>query len=224
MTAAPCVSLIIPCFNAGGHIAEAIASAAGQSRAPDEIIVVDDGSDDDSAQIVERIGSAVRLLRQENRGAAAARNAGIAASRGSILAFLDADDAWPPDSIAVRLAEMERCGADMVGGRVRQCLVEVGPHVPSGGPDLVGRLAGALLIRRDAFERVGWFDERLRTAETIDWVARAHDKGLHEAHCDAVVLFRRVHGKNMMMTQPGTDQDRLGVLRAAIARRRLVVQ
>lgn len=218
------VSVILPCFNAEAFVADAIASVAAQTRPPDEIIVVDDGSTDASLRAIKGAGQRVRILEQANRGVAAARNAGIAASSGDVLAFLDADDAWPPDSLELRLAEMERTGADLVAGRVRQCADGVGLNVPSAGVELVGRLAGAILIRRSAFARVGDFDERLRSAETIDWIARAREVGLREAHCDRLVLFRRVHGTNMMRDHAAGERGQLSVLRAALARRRQLAQ
>ena len=77
-----------------------------------------------------------------------------------------------------------------------------------------------MLVRRDAFNRVGRFDETLWTAETVDWVARAQELGVREVRCDSLVLFRRIHGANMMLTNAARDRDRISVLRSALARRR----
>ena len=88
------ISVIIPTYNYARFLAEAIDSALGQSYAPLEIIVVDDGSTDATSEVLAAYGDRIRVLRQKNQGVAMARNAGIAAARGDYLAFLDSDDAW----------------------------------------------------------------------------------------------------------------------------------
>lgn len=210
----PGVSLIIPCCNQSAFVAAAIQSALAQSVPPDEVILIDDGSTDASAAECARFGDAVRIVRQDNRGAAAARNAGVALSHHPLLAFLDADDLWPADSLAHRLA-LIASGADIAFGAVRQ----FGPG--RRGPPSAGRLAGAMLIRRAAFDRVGPFDDSLRSAEVIDWVARADFLGCVSAGTPATVLHRRIHGANMMLVEEGTAARQLSVLRAQVARKRL---
>jgi glycosyltransferase involved in cell wall biosynthesis len=214
------LSAIIPCYNGEKHIGCAIESALSQSRAPDEVIVVDDGSADRSVARVAEFGTRVRLIRQPNRGAAAARNAGLAVASGSLIAFLDADDAWPVDSLALRLAEMERSGADIVFGRVRQCIGEVGPQAPQSGAELAGRLAGAMLVRRALFDTIGLLDETPGALSEIDWVARAGDAAVREAACEALVLYRRNHPANMMRVRAEPGRAYLDVLRGVVARRR----
>ena len=107
--AAPRVSVIVPVFNRAGSIPRALESVAAQTFQDYEIIVVDDGSTDGSADVVERLGLArVRLIRSpQNRGAAAARNIGISAASGQWIAFLDSDDFWAPDKLAHQLAALE---------------------------------------------------------------------------------------------------------------------
>ena len=134
----------------------------------------------------------------------------------------DADDLWPTDSLAKRARLMMRTRADLVFGKVRQWNEREAPP-PGAGPSLAGRVAGALLVRREAFDLVGPFDDTLATAETIEWVARAQDLGLHEAACNGLVLVRRIHGANTMLVHPGRDSDRLAVLRRVLSRRRAMV-
>ena len=93
------VSAITPAYNAAGHLSRAIASVLAQAFAPLEIIVVDDGSTDDTFDVAASLGPPVRVVRQENAGAAAARNRGVSESRGDFVAFLDSDDEWRPASI-----------------------------------------------------------------------------------------------------------------------------
>ncbi len=215
------ISVVIPCHNNADHVGEAITSALAQSHAPAEVIVVDDGSSDDSRAVITHFGDRVRLLSQPNRGAAAARNAGVGLAAGAVIAFLDGDDAWPVDSLAIRLAVMAANGADLVYGGVRQCLGAVGHDAPTLGSVIAGRLAGAMLVRRTVFGRVGPFDERLATAETIDWVARARALGVREAASPETVLFRRIHGANLMIRTEAPARNCLGVLRTVVRRRNL---
>lgn len=93
------ISVIIPAWNAERHIGRAIGSVLAQSRPAEEIIVVDDGSTDGTAQAVRAFGKAVRLIEQPNAGVSVARNTGIAAATGNWIAFLDADDEWMPDKL-----------------------------------------------------------------------------------------------------------------------------
>ncbi|GAB4137044.1 MAG: hypothetical protein Kow0040_23410 [Thermogutta sp.] len=104
MTDGPTVSVVIPAWNAARYLPETLRSVLSQTRPPEEIIVVDDGSTDDSAVVAERFGPTVRVLRQENRGESVARNRGIEAAHGDWIAFLDADDLWHPDKLAKQLA------------------------------------------------------------------------------------------------------------------------
>lgn len=102
------VTTIIPAYRASGTIGRAIDSLLGQTRPPDEILVVDDGSPDDVAPALAPYGDRVTLLRKPNGGAASARNFGIDHARGDFIAFLDADDHWAPDKLELQLAMFER--------------------------------------------------------------------------------------------------------------------
>ncbi len=111
------VSIIIPCFNAARYVAAAIECSLAQTWPHCEIIVVDDGSTDDSPAIVRRFESrGVRLITQPNRGAAAARNAGLRVARGAFVQFLDADDLLAPDKIALQVAALPDAAGGIVGG------------------------------------------------------------------------------------------------------------
>lgn len=95
----PTITVVIPAYNAAKYLGEALESVLTQTRRPDEIIVIDDGSTDDTTQVIERFGKAVVTIRQQNAGEGAARNAGIRAARGDYIAFLDADDVCAPERL-----------------------------------------------------------------------------------------------------------------------------
>src|SRR6266498_887244 len=111
------ISVLLPCYNAAPYLAEALDSVLVQDVPVREIIVVDDGSSDDSAAVAERFGPPVRCDRQPHQGISATRNRALSLARGEVIAFLDADDLWPPGSLASRLETLVADGSvDCVGG------------------------------------------------------------------------------------------------------------
>jgi glycosyltransferase involved in cell wall biosynthesis len=223
---APLISVIIPCYNAEAYLAEAIESALGQKAGPLEVVVIDDGSTDGSGGVARRFGRAVRYEYQANGGISAARNRGVEVSTGRYLAFLDADDVWPDASLALRL-DMLRAhpGTACVFGAMEEFLSpdlheRSGSHIPLVHTAQVARLAGSMLIEREAFVRVGFFDPQLTVGETLDWIARAEDAGIRVRMADAVVLRRRIHGDNTVTREKARQNDYLRALRTTIARRR----
>jgi glycosyltransferase involved in cell wall biosynthesis len=183
----PLVSVIIPVFNREYSIQRALASVVTQSEHNTEIIVVDDGSTDRTSDVVSATAdSRVILVRaRENRGAAAARNLGVEAASGEYLAFLDSDDAWSPDKLAVQLAYHRE---QKLGPRA-SCTGYLLDHAVSGSrqrrvPDVavVNRHrmvdgcevcpGSTLLVPRSTFLQVGPFDERLRRLEDWEWMIR----------------------------------------------------
>ena len=226
MTAPARISVIVTCYNAVSYLAEALTSVLGQEPSPDEVIVIDDGSTDGSTAIAERFGPPVRCVRQEQGGAATARNHGVSLATGELIAFLDADDIWPHGSLAARLALLDGDGApDMASGLVKQF---ISPELPDEirrtlvCPDETSRarVAGSMLIRRSSFDKVGEFNPAFRIGEAVDWVARADAAGLVNALASEVVLLRRVHTTNTTVRLRSAQSDYLRVLKASIDRRR----
>lgn len=220
------VSVIIPCFNAAPYLAAAIDSVLAQTRVPVQIIVIDDGSDDGSADIAAGYGAALECHRQPNQGIAATRNHGLRRARAALIAFLDADDLWPADSLARRVAALDADrDLDVVYGAVDAF---ASPDLPPDeaaalrlpAPGTAGRLAGACLWRRSAFERVGDFSMRYGVGETLDWFARAGECGLRVGALDGTVLRRRLHGANTVRKTERLQADYLHLLRASLQRRR----
>ena len=209
------VSALIPVFNGEGFLGAAIESAVDQHEPSLEVIVVDDGSTDSSADIALQ-HSGVTVLKQANGGIGAARNAAVANSKGDLLAFLDADDLWPLGRLAaLKRALASQPEVDAVFGQV----VQFGEGREDTAPERA-QLAGTMLIRRRAFDRVGPFSESLKVGEFIDWWARAQEQGLQYTSIPEVVLRRRIHTTNTGIVHADSRVDYTRVLRAALERRR----
>ncbi len=218
-----CVSVIVPAHNAAPYLGEAIGSIRAQAYGNLEIVVVDDGSTDATAEIAATEG--VRLRRQPQRGAGAARNAGLALARGDFIAFLDADDLWTEGRLAAQLrAAASQSDVDLVFGQVEHFISpeidasEAGLYCPPGKQP--AHLVGCLLARASAFQRVGGFREDLRVGEFVDWCARADELGLSTQMLDETVLRRRIHSTNVGVTRRDATTDYAVVLKAALDRRR----
>jgi len=217
------VSVIIPCRDAAAFLVQSLDSVLSQEPEPGEVIVVDDGSQDESAKLARSYGGPVRCVSQAPAGIAAARNHGIRLASGEIIGFLDADDLWPAGSLRHRLEIL--AADDTVGCAFG--LVETFRDLASGqeGPAFLpparpARLAGAMLVRRWVFDSVGGFDSTLRIGETMDWVARLDEQHIVTRATDHVVLRRRVHASNTVRRDTSLQTDYIRAMRAALRRRR----
>jgi len=228
----PLLSVVIPVFDGERFIGAALASVLGQEYEPLEVIVVDDGSHDATDAVV-RAHPEVTFIRQDRGGPAAARNTGVRASRGELIAFLDADDLMPSGRLA-RQVEFFRTHpeVDCVLGR-QQFLIEPGVTVPrwmETTPDWMAELPDgtrreqippmSMSVRRHLFDRVGFFDTRFRLAEDVDWLMRVWETPSVVHITDEVVLIRRVHGGNLTYDTDGLRRAMFAVLRARIDRKR----
>ena len=217
--ATPEVSVVVPCHNNGRFVAAAIESILGQSLPVSQIVFVDDRCSDDSVAEARRVSERIAFVHGRFGSCAAARNAGLAIATGDLIAFLDADDAWPPESLAARVAVLNETDAGICYGRVRQTWLDVGALAKPIGPEMIGRLAGSMLVKREVFDLVGEFDENYRVSEAIEWTARAVDAGIPMASCQDLVLYRRVHERNTMRVTEGVARLPLRALRTIVARR-----
>lgn len=221
----PFVSAVIPAYNRAHLLGEAIASALEQGYAPLEIIVVDDGSTDATGDVA-RSFTGVRVIRQENQGVAAARNAGIAASRGELIAFLDSDDTWTRDKLRVQVGHHEN--HPEVGYSVTHLRNVLAPGVacPKWLPPRflegthVGMATCTLMVRRDVFDRVGVFDPKFRVAEDTDWLCRAKDAGVPMAIIPEALLTRLVHQQNLSGLEAHNPEVWLRIMKASFDRKR----
>jgi len=220
------ISTVIPVYNGEKYLAEAIESVIYQTYRPLEILVVDDGSTDDTASITKRFASKVRYHFQPNRGAGAARNTGIELARGDFLAFLDADDFWVEEKLMVQIAHFaDDPNLDMVFGHIKQFY---SPELKKDDKEKIkipfesmpGCHAGTMLIKRDAFLRVGPFGEDWELAEFIDWYARAKELGLKNLMLPDILMLRRIHKGNQGVYKRQYRTAYTRVVKAALDRRR----
>jgi glycosyltransferase involved in cell wall biosynthesis len=227
------VSVIIPAYNAAAFLAETIQSVLAQTYPHFELIVVNDGSTDDTLRIAESFLSdtRVRCISITNAGVSAARNAGFAQSKGSLVAFLDADDVWLPDNLLCKVnllahhpeavlahapvenieANSQRTGVINAGkdGKVLHDLLSW-KHTVVPGPS-------SILVRRTAIEEVNGFDEALSTAADQDIFFRLAETGAFSM-CNEVLSLYRLHPNNMHRNITRMESDHLQVYRKAAMR------
>lgn len=191
------VSVVIPTYNLAPFLPGAVASVREQGWPDVEIIIVDDGSTDDTPEVLERLARerGVRWFRQENAGASSARNRGILEARKEWVAFLDADDFWLAGKLAVQFEALERNPSARFSFAEQRLRFEDGSEVDQNSritdtPLLPQLLVGNLfatptaIVRRDCFDEVGLFDTSLRTGEDWDmWMRLA-------AHYEAARVAR----------------------------------
>jgi glycosyltransferase involved in cell wall biosynthesis len=217
------ISVIVPTFNGAATLVTAIDSIRAQ-QVPVEIILVDDGSTDDTPRIIETLCVAddVIAIRQDNRGPAAARNSGLLLARAPLVAFLDDDDIWLPNKLQQQLAlSDEHPNAAVILGHTafESYDLTTGSSMKVAEPRLLYHL-GAALCRRDTFDRIGPFDPALQSSEDVDWFLRVRDAGLELVVTRDVVQIHRRNGANMTL---GKDLRELGfieVVKRSLDRRR----
>ncbi len=197
----PLVSVIVPVYNGERFLAQALDSVFAQDYRPLEVIVVDDGSTDRTAQIAQAYD--VRYIHQPNQGHGMAKNVGVRAARGEYLAFIDADDLWEPRKLSLQVALLQRQPElGYVICNMRHFL-ESRQSVPRWleGIDLdeavPAYIPSAMLIRTHALDRVGNFDPSYRRANDVDWHFRARDAGVRMANVDRLLVYKRVHSDNL---------------------------
>jgi glycosyltransferase involved in cell wall biosynthesis len=220
----PKVSIIIPAYNQAQYLAEAIRSALAQTYRNYEIIVVDDGSTDDTPQVAKQFNGQVHYLRQENQGLAGARNTGIRQARGEYIALLDSDDAWQPNYLQV----MTDLAAQHPEASVFYCPVVYmdakGHELPQPGnrqvlspEEIYSTLLRAnflvpstILMRRSVVMEAGLFDPAFRRLQDWDlWLRLLRDRHIFVGIGEPLVRYR-LHTENLS-SDPGGGQ------RAALA-------
>lgn len=215
------ISVIIPTYNRRDTLDRALSSVLAQSSPADEVIVVDDGSSDDSAQLVEQGYPEAKLIRQENRGVSAARNRGLEQASHEWIALLDSDDEWLPAKLeTVRATQHLHTGAQLFhsdeiwirnGVRVNA----MNKHGKSGGMIFEQCLPlcvispSAAVIRRAVFDQIGVFNESLPACEDYDlWLRLCH---LHPVHYIDQALIRKYGGHADQLSRKHWGMDRFRI-------------
>ena len=208
MTEQPLVSVIIPAYNAAEFIGDALDSVFAQTFWAFEVIVINDGSPDTEQleRVVERYPSNLRYIKQENQGAAAARNAGLRAARGEFVAFLDADDTWLPTFLEKQMELLKNTGADLVfadallfGDSRLQGRTFMQVDAPTGDVTAenllrvkVTVLTSTVLARKAPVLDVGLFDVSLRRGQDFDLWLKLAKAGARFAYSREVLAHHRI--------------------------------
>jgi glycosyltransferase involved in cell wall biosynthesis len=225
----PTVSTIIPVYNGAAFLRQAVDSVLAQRQVSGELIVIDDGSTDDTWRVLESYSDALRKERQANGGVGKARNLGARLASGEWLAFLDADDAWLPDKLAKQL---EMAGPEV--GLVYTDRRNIGAcsHVTelqsAGVQQFEGDIfepllrdnfitVSSVLMSRDWFERLGGFHTGINGCEDWDLWLRYAAAGGQVRLCRELLTLYRWHATSMSTNQEGMCASRLEVLRRALA-------
>lgn len=215
------VGVVIPAFNAERFLAQALDSVLSQRYPVADILVIDDGSTDDTFALAARHDPRVRVVRQDNAGIGTSRNRGVELVHGDVVAFLDADDLLTSTSIGCRIdllirrPEVELAFGHVV--RFRQLLDGVPVAIDEPLP---AHLPGAMLVRREALTRVGPFPTETHVAEGLDWLLRARELPLNEVTLEEQVVWRRVHGENNSLRHRAQIGEFAHALKASLDRRR----
>ena len=217
------VSVIIPVYNGAEFVAAALDSALAQTYTDAEIVVIDDGSTDDTPAVLDRYGSRIRVVRQPNRGLAAARNAGISVAAGAYVALLDADDTWEPTFLELTVARLEAEDESVVGAFTGWVLTDRTGHILSQTQTIRHGLfrvrdflfrapfpTSSVVLRRATTLAADGFDEALRAVEDWDLCLRLTAAGGCFAAIDHCLLRYRVHEQNW---SHDPDRMRTGALR-----------
>ncbi len=222
-TEKPLVSVIIPTYNRGWIVTEAIDSVLVQDFNDYELIVVDDGSDDHTPKILAAYGDQITVLRQPNRGVSAARNRGIAAAAGRLMAFLDSDDLWLPQKLSTQVRFFAEHPEAMICQTEERWIrngVRVNPkkrHLKFSGMIFERSLAlclvspSAVMIKKSLFDSVGLFDENLPACEDYDlWLRVSCRYPVHLI--DLELIIKRGGHEDQLSRAAGLDKYRIQAL------------
>ena len=222
----PLVSTIMPVYNGARYIARAIESILEQEYENIEIVVVDDGSTDDTAAVLKKLTHQISYFYQENSGVAATMNHGVQRAKGDFFSFIDSDDYWLPGKINKQLKILkENPEIDMVFCHVKQFYSpelsrEYREKYACPKEPMPGHNSGSLLIRRSSFFKVGLLDGKYEKGAFNDWYMRANTMGLRSIMLPDIFYMRRIHDTNTGILKKDKYVDYVRMLKAHLERQR----
>ena len=205
------IAVVIPAYNAARFIRQTLESVLSQSLPPDEVLVIDDGSTDDTARVAEEFGPAVRVIRRPNSMQSATRNFGVMQANTEWVAFVDADDLWEPNKLELQMRQLHRrpeadlcyCGLVefyAVNGTVQIGRVAVAPSEEDVRQALhrnTSFLPSSVIVRRSTFLRCGGFNEAMNYVEDWELWLRMLHSGVQFTGCPEPLLRYRIHNGSM---------------------------
>ena len=220
------ISVLIPVHNGELYLAETIQSVFKQTYQDFEIIVLDDGSTDDTARVATAFSQHVSYYYQPNCGIGATRNRLVELATGDFLAFIDADDCWTSDKLDLQIAELDNDSElEAVFGMLRQVPNDtwekaINETLTPLNQLIAGYCAGAMLIRRESFLRVGFFSTENKVGEFIDWYLRSQEARLKTKLIQKLMLRRRIHKTNHGIINRSASTDYIKIIKQSLERRR----
>ena len=223
----PLISVIIPVYNCDRYLGEAIESVLSQTYRPLEILIIDDGSTDKSAEIAKSFIPSVKYYYQPNSGSCSSPlNYGIKLSQGDFLAFLDSDDLWLKDKLIIQSQYFaENPHLDIVFGHVQQFIspeldnvIRQRFEIPK--EIIQGIHRGTMLIKKQSFLSVGYFYSHWQRVEFIDWYIRAKALNLEMIVLPDILFKRRIHQTNIGIIKKDRQSEYVQVIKQALNKKR----
>lgn len=222
----PAISVVIPVYNGEKYLRQCVESVLVQKLQPSEVIIVDDGSTDRTSEIAVSFGAPVVFFSQKRAGPAAARNRGVEAASGEYLAFIDADDIWLPDKLALQISYFtDHPETDIVFGMIKHFYspetdVEFQSRYDCPDALVPGIHPGVMLLKKATFLRVGLFNASLKMGEFIEWQARATALQCAVHVLPQLVMLRRIHPLNYGITNKEHRKDYLSIVKGLLAKKK----
>lgn len=215
----PLISVIVPVYNTEKYVAEALDSIFAQDYLNLEVIVVDDGSTDNTLNVLKEYPRTIRIISQEsNKGQSMARNIGVKEAQGSIIGLLDADDLWPENHISLSIEYLKNdSNYDFVRGKT-QYFRFIDNRKEMTESVFLDMMVGASLYKAKIFDMVGLFNEDMKTGEDLDWFLRVAENNCREKRLEETMLLYRRHENNLTNAKGAIAQGQLNAYREKIKR------
>ena len=218
------ISVIIPVYNGARYIATALDSVFSQNYNDIEVIVVNDGSTDNSENIIKLYN--IRYLKQENMGVAVARNNGIKLSKGEFLAFLDQDDVWLPEKLSLQFNQF--INQKNLGYLLSHQILHLEngfakPHWLKSeqlNQPIIGYLPSTLMVRTEIFKKIGYFNDKFDIGSDSEWFFRAKELNIEMKIMPEVLVKRLIHSSNQSHSVGNSHMELLRIVKQTLTKKR----